>query len=301
MINTADLQSRFGIPGIVSIAPAAGGLPAVTVSTALGDALIYLHGAHVAHFQPHGSGPILFLSKKSLFAPGKAIRGGIPVIFPWFGPKKDDPKAPSHGFARTTPWTLGGVTQHPDQRVTISLTLRDDEATRARWPHAFELEYRVTVGAALTLELRVRNPGPDAFTFEEAFHSYYAVGDARRITIEGLAGRDYLDKTQNMSRFRQTDAQLKIDRETDSHYLAASDTVTIIDPAAGQRRIRIEKENSDVTVVWNPWIEKAKAMSDLSPDDWQDFVCVETANAYDFAVKLNPGAEHTMTARIGLT
>ena len=165
------------------------------------------------------------------------------------------------------------------------------------WPHAFELEYRITVADSLTLELIVRNPGPSAFTFEEALHSYFAVEDSRRIAIEGLVGRDYLDKTQSMHRFRQTESDLKITAETDRHYLATQDTVTIHDPVAN-RQIRIEKQNSEVTVVWNPWIEKAKAMSDLGDEEWQKFVCVETANAYDYAITLPPGGEHTMTAKI---
>jgi glucose-6-phosphate 1-epimerase len=299
MTDIAALHSRFGIPGVVDVAAAAGDLPAIAITTPHSEALVYLHGAHVAHFQIHGKEPVLFLSDRSLFAPDKAIRGGVPVVFPWFGPNKTDPKAPSHGFARTAPWTLQGAAQQADGSVTVTLTLRDSEITRALWPHAFELEYRITVSDLLTLELTVRNLGPDAFTFEEAFHSYFTVEDVRQITIAGLSGREYLDKTQNMAPFRQDDPELKIESETDRHYLATRDSVMITDHSL-DRRISIDKENSEVTVVWNPWIEKAKAMADLGDDEWQNFVCVETANAYDFAVELLPGGVHAMKATIAV-
>jgi glucose-6-phosphate 1-epimerase len=111
MTDIAALHSRFGIPGVVDVAAAAGDLPAIAITTPHSEALVYLHGAHVAHFQIHGKEPVLFLSDRSLFAPDKAIRGGVPVVFPWFGPNKTDPKAPSHGFARTAPWTLQGAAQ----------------------------------------------------------------------------------------------------------------------------------------------------------------------------------------------
>jgi glucose-6-phosphate 1-epimerase len=288
---------RSGIPGVVQTSPGAGNLPMAAIMTAQSAALVYLHGAHITHFQVRGHQPLLFTSAKSLYAPGKAIRGGVPIVFPWFGPNKTDPQAPNHGFARTMPWTLSNTTEHKDGSVTVSLTLKDDASTRKLWPHAFELEYRITIADFLKLDLKVRNPGPDPFTFEEALHSYFAVEDVRRITLAGLADRDFLDKTQDMTRFRQADAELKIAAEIDSHYLPTRDTVTIGDPAAN-RQIRIEKQNSEVTVVWNPWIEKSKSLPDLADDDWQKFVCVETANAYDYAVKLAPGGEHTMTAQI---
>jgi D-hexose-6-phosphate mutarotase len=299
MTDTSALHSRFGIPGVVDVAPAAGGLPAVAITTPQAEALVYLHGAHITHFQPLDQQPILFVSDKSLFQPGKAIRGGIPVIFPWFGPNKTDPKLPSHGFARTMPWTLAYTAQHKDGSVSVTLDLADDEAARKLWPHPFELEYRITVSDSLRLELQVRNPGPDSFNFEEALHSYFAVEDSRQITIQGLANREYLDKTQDMKRFRQTDPEVKITAETDRHYLATQDPVIIHDPAA-KRNILIEKERSEVTVVWNPWIEKSKTFADLGEEEWQKFVCVETANAYDYAVELPAGATHTMTARISL-
>jgi glucose-6-phosphate 1-epimerase len=295
----ADLNPRFGTPG-VTIQQGQGGLPRVAVSTPEAEAHVYLHGAHVAHYQPRGQRPVLFMSGSSHFAPGKAIRGGVPVIFPWFGANAKDPKAPAHGFARTHLWDLREVKRREgDGAVTVSLSLKPSPASRALWPHEFEATFEVTVGPALEMALHVRNSGDAAFTFEEALHTYLAVNDVRNVTVEGLAGREYIDKVDGAKRKKQPPGPMRIEGETDRVYLNTPDTVTVNEASpgpGGRRRLSVSKQNSAATVVWNPWIAKAAAMADFGDYEWTGMICVETANVAEHAVTLAPGQTHVMRA-----
>jgi len=294
-MNVEQLQSRFTVPG-VSFAPGQGGLPRVTISTPAADAQVYLHGAHVTHFQTRGARPLLFLSGKSHFAAGKAIRGGIPIIFPWFGNHPTNSAAPAHGFARTLPWEVAAV-QRKGDAVSVTLALSASEATRKWFPFAFTARYTVTVGTSLDLALEVRNDATEPIQYEEALHTYLAVADVRAVRIDGLAGRPFIDKVDGFRKKSQPPGPVQITGETDRVYLDTSDTVTIPDPGL-QRRILVSKEGSRSTVVWNPWTEKAKEMSDFGPDEWPRMLCIETANAADNKVSLSPGQSHTMRAMI---
>src|SRR4051794_34946492 len=171
-LTPADVQTRFGIPGFVSIGPGEGGLTLITVTTPRAEAKIYAHGGHVTHYQRAGQKPVLWMSGKSLFAAGKAIRGGVPLIFPWFGAKADNPKAPQHGFARSTEWELRDVRAAGDGAVDVILGLTPGDATRAAWPFEFDLMFTVSVGPELGMALEVRNTGDKPFTYEEALHTY---------------------------------------------------------------------------------------------------------------------------------
>jgi D-hexose-6-phosphate mutarotase len=279
-----------------------GGLERLVIDAAGGEAHVYLQGAHVTHFQPRGERPMLFLSKKSHFqggAPGKAIRGGIPICFPWFGAKADDVAAPGHGFARLLPWDLEGVDRSERGEVRASLRLQPNDYTRRFFAHDFIATLAVTVGARLELELSVLNRGSDPVKIEEALHTYFAVGDARRIAIQGLEGAAYLDKTEGFAPKPGATEPIAIARETDRVYPGARGAVTIVDPAWG-RRILVEKGGSATTVVWNPWVEKARAMADFGDDEWIDMVCVETVNSGDGALTLGPGETHVMRATLGV-
>src|SRR4051795_3025963 len=120
------------------------GLPCVRVNTDLCQAEIYLHGSHVTHFHPTSqSKSVLWLSAKSNFAPDKPIRGGVPICFPWFGPKADDSKAPAHGFARLMEFVRSDVTPHPDDSVTITLLLQSGKQLHPSWPYRFQARHAV--------------------------------------------------------------------------------------------------------------------------------------------------------------
>lgn len=279
-----------------------GNLDRLTITAAEGDAHVYLHGAHVTYFQPRGARPVLFLSEKSQFvggAPGKAIRGGVPVCFPWFGPNAVLPSAPAHGFARLLAWRCGSVVDEPGGDVTATLHLAPNPYTKTLFAYDFEATLRVRVGARLTLELGVRNTSSVPFTIEEALHSYFAVGDARRVSITGLETVAYLDKTEGGVRKEAAGAPIRFTGETDRVYPHTTARVTIEDPV-WQRRIHVDKAGSASTVVWNPWVAKAKAMADFGDDEWPAMACVETANVGGEAVSVDPGAAHTMRAALSV-
>lgn len=293
--SLASLKQQFDIPGKVAIKTAKGNLPCVHVKTADASAAIYLHGAHVTHYQPVGSSPVLFMSDKSDFAPNKPIRGGVPICFPWFGQGPDDAQNPPHGFARLLPWTLASVDEQPDGSIVVLMTLAASDATRQYWPHDFELSHRVTVGKSLTMSLEMWNKGNDDLAFEEALHTYFVVGDIRKTTITGLEKSSYLSKVEG-GRYNSDGKPVTFDKQTDRVYDSAD--TTVIDDVKLGRKICVHKTQSRSTVVWNPWVEKAQAMPDFGDNEWPGMVCVETANVKSDSVHLPPGGRHVMTATL---
>jgi len=295
----AELNQRFGIDTRLTFIPGPREIPVAGLKNEYGTAAVALLGAHVLNYQPWGAEPVLWLSRQARFEPGKAIRGGIPVIWPWFGAHPSDPAMPNHGFVRTQNWTVSASQALDDGALQIQFSLHDGEASRRLWPHAFELTYTVTLGRTLTVELAVRNPNPEPIAFTEALHSYFQVGDVAQVAVRGLEGAEYLDKTQDFARFRQQ-GPVRIQGETDRVYLNTEAECVIDDPAL-DRRIHIAKRGSRTTVVWNPWIDKAQAMADFGDDEYPGMICVETANAFENAVRLEAGAVHEVAAEIGVT
>ncbi len=295
--HTESLPS-FAIPGSVVITAGEGGLPRIEVTNPHASAHIYLHGAHVSHFQPRGQQPVLWMSAHSLFAAGKPIRGGVPLCWPWFGPHPTDSTQAAHGFVRSRVWTLVETATLHDGRTRIVLSLTSDAATLAQWPHAFALRYTITVGPTLELDLRVDNPGAQPFTYAEALHTYLTVGDVRQIQISGLSGTTYVDKMRQLGRFSDQ-GDLAITAETDRVYVNTTAPCVVRDPLL-TRRLVVAKDGSHATVVWNPWIAKAQAMKDFGDDEWPGMVCIETVNALDHAVTLPAGGSHHLVARIGV-
>jgi len=290
-----ELDAKFGKAGIARVTAGNGGLPRVVVSGAECAGEMYLLGAGVTSWKPRGGDEVLFVSAASKWEEGKAIRGGVPICFPWFGNKAGEPKAPAHGFVRAKGWQLDSIVANGGA-VTVSMSTGSDEGTKKLWPAEFRLVQRATFGTELTMELEMTNTGPAPLTFEEALHTYFRVGDATRVRVHGLDGIRYMDKTDG-NREKTQQGDVTIAKETDSVYLDTRASVELEDPVL-KRRIRVSKQNSLATVVWNPWIEKTKAMSDLGDDDWKQFVCVETCNAGKHAVTVAPGETQRMKAII---
>lgn len=297
MSAIAALQERFALPATLHFEAGENGLTRAVFTTPHAQAHLYLHGAHLTHYQLTGQAPVLFLSGCSEFAADKAIRGGVPIVFPWFGARSDDKSAPSHGFARLRDWDVASTTLHHDGSATLELSLAPDQASQKLWPASWEMSYRVTVGATLHLELSVRNTSDTALHFEDVLHTYFVVGDVHRVGVEGLGSTEYLDKTDAMQQKRQNTDPLHITAETDRVYLNTRATCVIDDPDLN-RRITVEKRGSDATVVWNPAQDKASKMADLCDDEWPRFLCVESGNIGPHAITLAPGATHTMSVTI---
>jgi glucose-6-phosphate 1-epimerase len=293
-----SLNERFAVAGVLKFEAGSGGLIRAAIGGRAAEGHVYLHGAHVTHHRPAGRQPLLFLSERSQFVSGKAIRGGVPVIFPWFGARAGHPEAPDHGFARTSEWMVDSVEQANDGSVAITLVFEADDTTRRTWPHAFRVRHRVVFGERLEMTLEVENRSGNAFDFEEALHTYHLVDDVGQVSIDGLGGSVYIDKTDDMRRKTLAAGPLRLNGTTDRVFLDTRSTCTITDPVLA-RRIVVEKTGSATTVVWNPWREKASAMADLGDDQWRSMLCVEAANAADNAVHLAGGERHAMRVVIG--
>jgi glucose-6-phosphate 1-epimerase len=194
-------------------------------------------------------------------------------------------------------WAIEATKVRDDGKVEITLAFAPSEITRGFGYDAFQLRFRVTVGSDLELELETRNEAKEPLIYEDALHTYFAIADVHQASISGLEGTTYIDKTDRFKRKTLGNEPVRIGTETDQVHLDTQATCVIHDPV-WNRRIFVEKSGSDSTVVWNPWVDKTKGMSDMAPDGWQEMICVETANAADNAVHLPPGASHKLTATI---
>jgi glucose-6-phosphate 1-epimerase len=293
----AELDRRFGIPGSARIIEGNGGLAKVAITTGDTAGEMYLHGAHVTSWQPRGEAEVLFVSSKSRWENGRAIRGGVPICFPWFGGKVDDPSAPAHGFVRTAVWQLESIVQ-AHESITVSMFTQSNDETKKWWPADFHLVHRATFGSELSLELLVKNTGTTSLRFEEALHSYFRVGHIEKVRLQGLNAVRYVDKTDS-NRAKTQQGPIAIVTETDRVYLNTKGAVSL-EGHSLRRRIEVAKENSFTTVIWNPWVEKARALSDFGDDEWMQMVCIETSNVADFAVELRSGQQHRMQAIVRL-
>lgn len=272
MSDPTDLE----IPGVVTFSEGHGGLPKVLIETPWSAAEIYLHGAHVTHFQKKGEAPLLFLSQASEFLSDKPIRGGVPVIFPWFGPREG---LPAHGYARTVAWNLTATQLLNDGGVRLVFVLPPMES--------YHVEYVVTVAESLSLELIIRNDSERDAVFESCLHTYFQISAIDLISITGLIDTIYHDKLTDV-KLLETALAIHIGREVDRVYHDTTATVEIHDPEL-KRTIRVEKSGSQSTVVWNPWIEKSQRMADFGDDEYLQMVCVESGNLAQNQVTLPPG------------
>lgn len=289
----ADLETRFGRPPSVGFATSPlGGVIAHLMAADGATAQIALQGGHVLGYRHPRHGDVLWLSPLARLDSGRPVRGGVPVCWPWFGAHATDGSKPSHGVARTAVWHVAETSGGPAPRLTLRL---DDAAARASGlPLSAHLD--VVLGAALEVSLRTLNVGAEPVRLGGALHSYFQVSDIASVTIGGLEGRTYVDQLAGGRVVSETEP-IRFSGELDRIYQDTRDRVTILDPGSG-RRIVVDKAGSASTVVWNPWIAKGERLGDLGPDGYRHMVCVETANAGADIVCLQPGATHTLTARI---
>jgi glucose-6-phosphate 1-epimerase len=282
--TTLEDLRKHEIPERVTIVQGSGDLPKIKVKTDRSAAEIYLLGAHVTGFQKNGEPPLLFMSQASQFVLGKAIRGGVPIIFPWFGAREG---FPSHGFARVTEWEWESSSAAPDGSVTLRFRL--PTAAHATHSPSENVTFAVTVSDQLSMELTVANLSrTENLSFENCLHTYFAVGDIAEVEITGLTGTKYIDKVDNFTAKMESAAAVRIGSETDRVYLDTAGPLEIHDSRL-HRKIRVEKINSASTVVWNPWADKAKQMSDFGDDEYKQMLCVEAGNVAQNKINLAPG------------
>jgi len=267
-----------------------GGLPFVRIESPWSAAEIYLQGATITHFEVHGGAPVLFLSEQSRFGSDAPIRGGIPIVFPWFG--KPEGRTVQHGFARLRKWELIEVQKLEGGSVQAHFTLPESAELLS-----IPVDYHVTVGKSLTAEVVVRNFSSQEFTYESCLHTYFNVGDINRLSVRGLQETDYLDALEGKTQKRERSAAITFQGEVDRIYVNAPQSVEIVDPVL-KRSIQIVKEGSESTVVWNPWSAKARAMADFGDEEYQRMVCVESGNVASNEIVLGVGQEARMKIEI---
>jgi D-hexose-6-phosphate mutarotase len=289
-----DQLRKHEIPGRVRVATGTGGLPKIGITTKISTAEIYLLGAHVTGFQKNGEPPLLFMSAKSWFAPGKPIRGGVPVCFPWFGGREGDA---AHGFARVTDWELVKTSAAADGSVALQFRL-PEIPERPAWKN-LRAELVVTVSDRLTMELTAVNNSAAAMAIENCLHTYFHVGDIGVVSLAGLQGAPFDDFTAGAGGARkvENDSVLEITKETNRVYPNHAGTVEIRD-ANLKRTIRVEKFNSQSTVVWNPWTTQ-KLPDDFDPAEHRHMVCVESGNVKQNKILLAP--EKTSALKVVLS
>ncbi len=250
---------------------------------------VSLAGGHATSWIPANGSEVLFLSRRAVVASGSSIRGGIPVIFPQFA---DLGPLPKHGFARTAMWHVA----EPESGDALTLHLHDDERTRGIWPHRFLLSLGVSVEAdRLRIALRVRNEDDTAFHFTCALHTYLRVGDIGNVSVDGLQGVRFRDKTAD-GRYAEHGSALRISSPVDSVYEHAPDVVTIRDDR-NARLIDVRKSGFADTVVWNPWHQGAAAISDMDDEEYRQMLCVEAAQVVE-PIRLAPGERWEGTQEI---
>lgn len=290
MMNCDELDDRFGIEGEVGFAELENDLIFVTVSNKYADADICLYGAHITSFRPHRGNEMLWMSQDSLFEEGKAIRGGIPVCFPWFGPHPTDANLPQHGFARLTYWEVNRTSSLPNGETQICLSLNSSAFSKTYWPYDFYAELIFTIGNKLSVEFQINNTSKEAFSYSSALHSYFLISSIENIAISGLEKTSYHNQLDG-SDGTQEEELLNITAPTTHHYYNTQADCVIIDPVF-RRRTRIAKEGSKATTVWNPGEETCARMTDMHEDAFIEFVCVETVNAFEDTIHLQPGKCH---------
>ncbi len=282
------------LPNSVRLVEEPAGYPVLVIDHGSAKGRIALNGAHVMEWRPAGEKPVLYMSPDALLEEGKPIRGGIPVCWPWFGPHPTDSTQPAHGFVRGMMWTVGQVVENM-AGVTLQFHLKDSEASRAVWPHAFELMLEVKMGAQLSIALHIKNTGTEAWSMTGALHTYFCVADIRETAVIGLDDAFYVESRLSPERIEQS-GPITFDREVDRNY-ESRDTVRILD-RKGARTLVVEKSGSRATIVWNPWIEKSKRLPDLPDEAYFGFLCIEAANAAPDVVAMHPGKEHVLAQKV---
>lgn len=300
-IATAEaLNAAHGRPAQLSFTTGPGDWAYAHISNEHATATISLYGAQVLSFVPAATGTnLLFVSEGAVYAPGQAIRGGVPVCWPWFGPDPQGLGRPAHGLARTRCWSVVGSGATADGSIWLSLALCDSSETRALWPHAFELTLNITVGRTLQLALSTRNTGHARFAITQALHTYFAVSDIAHASVNGLDGCRYTDRaTGAHSAAAQQTGPVHFTGEVDRIYHGAPTVLELVD-AGIARRTAIRSVGSYTAVVWNPGAVLAERMADLPGEAWRRFVCVETANTGQEVITLPPGGHHRLVAELG--
>lgn len=275
---------------IALLSPHGGDFPVVHLETALCTADVSLYGAQLLHWSPRGQAPVLWLSPQAVFCAGKAVRGGIPLCWPWFGPHDSDSSQPSHGVGRISHWTLVAASEQEDGSAALSLTLapEDTELPKARLD--------LVIGASLSMRLRT-TARKDNTPYSSAFHTYFRVGDRERCTIAGLEHAPFQEFAANPA--PHGEAPLCPLGAIDRVYYPCEQDIWLDDPDLA-RRILLSRQGSQSFVVWNPGSDAAAGMADIGAGNERQFLCAEAAVVPQEGIVLRAGETHTLACTISV-
>ena len=269
------------------------GLKYIEITNGSACGKIAIQGAHIFHYARNGEEPVLWLSPTSDMEHGKHIRGGVPICWPSFG--MSNPELPQHGFARNRMWDLVNIIEVDENTTQVIMELNDSKKSRREWEYKFNLQICITISKELTMELKTTNLDTKTFKFTQALHSYFNVSNIKDIAIAGLENKPYLETLTNTSLVQ--DGDITFNSEVDSVYQEVNKEIVLKDKT---RDIKINNEGSSSVVVWNPWIDKAKRMSGLEDEAYNEFVCIESANAFEDAKFLEPMESHVLKVVISI-
>ena len=297
MISHLSLQEKDTLSQSVSLHTDKNNFEFLIIKHKNFDAALTLHGAHLIHFQPKDQAPIIWVSKNTTFKNDVAIRGGVPVCWPWFGPaaKSEFKKLPNHGFARTSKWSLKDI-QESSESLTLELSLQDSAETLELWPFNFELVLKITFSDTVKLELISKNTGTETFTYRAALHSYLNISSTEKCLISGL--NTNRKNMLNGGEVEIGNGRLQIDGPIDAIYEKSQNNI-YVDDKGFNRQLEISNLENDSEVVWNPWIEGAKAFSDMPDDGYKTMLCVESAITREEGQSISAEKSHTLTTIIG--
>ena len=297
MCQSLDLLNQtYGIEGAITFEAGPQGLPMIIISTPSAKASISCQGAQVVSYTPAGEKPVIWTSKKAIYAKGNAIRGGIPICWPWFGPHTTDESKPAHGIARTAMWHVSATKISEEGIVELTMTLNSSDHTKALFPYDFQLRIHFIFSATLSVTLTGTNTGTKPCKTTGALHSYFAVSDISEIKITGVENATYIDKV-DCNKIKSSSAPITITEETDRVYEETKEACVIHDPR-WERKVMVEKTGSRSTVIWNPWKDKCKKLADMQDSEYQEMVCIEAANAGVDVISLLPGESHQLSTTV---
>lgn len=263
-------------------------LPVLRIHNAQANGTIALQGAQLIEYTPVNGENLLFISQAETFCQGEAIRGGVPICWPWFGPHRSEPDAPAHGFVRTQEWSYEIVADKPD-RTDIRLYLITD-GNDTGFPYQARVELLISIGASLVMSLKTDNLDERPILISQAMHTYFKCDDIADVRVHGLKGACYNDKVTGKNGY--IPSEFSIDRETDWIVQESGQPIGISE--SGKPRVKMTRIGSRSVVLWNPWTEKSRTLSHFQDDDYRRMICVETTNATEDSRLIKPRRSHIM-------
>lgn len=300
---TQGMNRKISSSNTVVLDESVDAYPVLQIKNKYCTASVALHGAHLFHWHPLGEEPVIYTSPSAVYKLGKAIRGGIPVCWPWFNKHPTNSSLPSHGFVRNKFWDLTAI-EETAMSTTLVFSLSSNSETRKLWEAVFEVSLRITVGEKLECSLTSKNTASsnagftpsNSLSIGGALHTYLSVGSIDAVEISGLEEVSYID-TVGTEAVRTQLGRVTISEEVDRIYTGTTTDIILHDKLL-KRKLRVSRKGSQSAVIWNPWIEKAKELADLPDDGYKNFVCIESANARGDVYLLQPGESHTLSTNV---